>query len=469
MENTPKSNSFPRVLIVGTHKGVGVSTVVLGLLVTLRKKNLGLATLKIGSSLVEATHHRRILGRVSYAIDPLVQNLEQIKLSLSLMSSGTELAIMEGSGGLFDDFPQNEYLKNQLELAVFLKTPIVLVVDASNYGESIAALVYGFKNFDSYVPIYGVIANKVKDAEHNEKISKAISTIEGVDYLGGVKIGDPHQLGGTLPGLKFSNPSAITRNKLIGNAKLVDDSVNLDLLVQIANASGELELPFAPPFNKKTFKIAFADDQAFHLTIQDNLDILRRSGAEIVPFSPIADKKLPKDIYGIYLPSGYPHLYALELSNNKEMLQEIWNFVQNGGKLYAEGAALAYLSKKVLLKNGNFHDMIGILPGNATVQIADNELPKVTYQEVLTSNKSIIAPKGIRLSGFNDNRWSIRLEVPVKDCFQLRAKAEKGNDFTISDGFAPRPNVLLTRLNLHWGIEPKIADWFLRGVMENLD
>lgn len=464
MEANQNSNLLPRVLVVGTHKGVGVSTVVLGLLVTLRKKNLGVATVKIGSSLVEPTHHRRILGRVSYTVDPLLQNLDQIKLSMALMSAGTELAIIEGNAGVFDDFQENDYLKNQLEFAIAFKTPIILVVDANNYGESISALIYGFKNYQSYVPIYAVIANKVKDKKHNEKIAKAISSIAGVDYLGGVRIGDPHQLGGTLPGLKLSNPSAITRNKLIGNGKLVEEAIDFDMFLQIANAAGDIELPAAPTFNKKTCRIAFADDQAFHLTIQDNLDLLRRAGAEIVSFSPIADKKLPKDISGIYLPSGYPHLYALELSNNREMLEEIWNFAKNDGKIYAEAGALAYLAQKIILKNGSAFDMIGILPGTATAQVADNELAKVNYYDVITTKNSLIAPTGLNLTGICDNRWSIRLEVPVRDSFKIRNKAESSSDFSITDGFSPSPNVLLTRLQLHWGTEPKIAEWFIKGI-----
>lgn len=452
-------------MVLGTHLGVGVSTVVLGLIVNLRKKNLGIATAKIGSSLVEPTHHRRTLGRVTFSIDPEYLNIEQIKYELSLMSTGTDLAIIEGNLGVFDNYTNESYIKNQLQLAIELKTPIILVVDANNYAESISALVYGFKNYVPNAPIYGVIANRVKNKEHNEKIAKAISEIEGIDYLGGLKMGESHQIGGTLPGLKFSNPSAITRNRLIGNGKLVEDAVDLDLFQQITAAAGKVELPAPPPLNNKgSYRVAFADDQAFHLTVQDNLDLLRRAGAEIVPFSPIADHKLPKDLWGIYFPSGYPHLYALELSNNKQMQQEIWDFVQAGGKLYAEAGALPYFAKTLVQKNGATFDMIGILPAIATAQISDNEVAKVTNYNVKTVAKSVIAPDSVTFNGFADNRWVLRLENKVPTCFNITERERSEDKISLNEGLAPKPNMLLTRLNIHWGSNPQIAEWFLKGM-----
>ncbi|MFN8389072.1 MAG: cobyrinate a,c-diamide synthase [Bdellovibrionota bacterium] len=461
-----KSVPLPRVLMVGTHQGVGVSTVVLGLVVCCRRQTIGIGSAKIGPSLAEPTHHRRVMSRLSYTLDSWLQNRKQIRESLVRLSSGTELAIFEGVGGLYDSLGSDSAFATQAELAKFLGAPVVLVVDARGYAESIAAEVFGFCNYDPQVQIAGVIANRVKNDEHNQLLKAAIESLGGPAYLGGVAVGDPHQTGGTLVGLHLYNPSALTRNRVIGSGNLVQAGVDLDAFRRAASAAPALQIDAKGSGNfSRLAKIAVADDQAFHLTVQDNLDMIRRVGGELVAFSPIADRKIPTGASAIYLPGGYVQLYAADLANNRPMLEAIRQFVHAGGLLYAEAGAIAYLSKKATLFNGSTFEMVGVLPGAASAIIDDADVPKVIFEETSVVGENIIGSSGDHLRGFRDNRWALRLESPVETCLRSTERGMEGEagNIPIPDGFAPRPNVFITRLNLHWGSHPDVCRRFVEN------
>lgn len=464
-EQSTRAVRVPRILLVGTHRGVGTSTVALGLTVALRRKSIGIGTAKIGCSLAETTHHRRVMSRLSYSLDPWMLASDQFLESLIRLSGGTEIALFEGSEGLYDVLGEDCTFPTQADMARALGTPIVLVVDARGFGESIAALCYGFSQYDTQIPIAGIIANRVKDAEHAERVRGAIESLNGPRFLGSVQVGDPHQTGGTLVGLHMYNPSALTRNRVIGTGNLVEAGVDLDALREIANGASELPIDFDIPLAaNRACKIAVADDQAFHLTVQDNLDLIRRAGGELVAFSPIADRKIPSGASAVYLPGGYTQLYAADLAGNKAMLHALREFVAGGGLVYAEAGALAYLSKKVTLFNGSSFEMVGVIPGVATAIIDDGDPPQVVYQEAAVVEDCMLAPKRARIRGFRDNRWAFRLESPIGNCFALRDRMKTDEeDVTVYDGFSPSINVLATRLNLHWGSRPEVAQWFVRA------
>ena len=457
--------SLPRVLIAGASRGVGVSTIVLGLIVAFRRRTVGVGTAKFGNSLAETTHHRRVMSRLSYTLDPWMLSQEQFLEGLYRLSGGTEMAVIEGEDGVFDLLEEDCTYPSQADFASSLGIPIVLVVDASGYGESIAAIVHGFSRYRNDIRISGVIANRVENPAHSERIRVAIQNLGGPRYLGGVALGDPHQTGGTLAGLHLYNPSALTRNRVIGTGNLVEGGVDLDALRDIARRTEPLSVDFETALtNNRLCKIAVADDQAFHLTIQDNLDLVRRMGGELVAFSPIADRKVPGGVAGIYLPGGYVHLYASDLSNNRAMLKSIRDFVSSGGVIYAEASALAYLSRRITLFNGSTFEMAGIIPAAATAIIDDAERPQVSYVQLYSRRESILGHSGMECRAIKDNRWTLRLEDTVEGAFESIERYESGDaGVKILDGFMPTPNVFASRTNLHWGSCPDMARYFVKS------
>ena len=85
-------------------------------------------------------------------------------------------------------------------------------------------------------------------------------------------------------------------------------------------------------------RIAVARDEAFCFAYAETLDALRDAGAELVFFSPLRDAALPENIGGLYLPGGYPELYARQLSENSALRVAIRKAVQGGLPTAAECA-----------------------------------------------------------------------------------------------------------------------------------
>ncbi|MFR0985320.1 MAG: hypothetical protein ACLSFZ_00975 [Frisingicoccus sp.] len=114
-------------------------------------------------------------------------------------------------------------------------------------------------------------------------------------------------------------------------------------------------------------------DEAFCFYYEDNLELLRRLGAELVPFSPMRDAHLPENIQGIYLGGGYPELYAKRLSENERMKEEIRQAAERRMPIIGECGGYMYLVESIqggnMQKGGTSDDreelwpMVGIVPG----------------------------------------------------------------------------------------------------------
>ena len=459
--NSQRTVPLPRVFLVGSHRGVGASTILLGLLVSLRRFGHSVGMSKLGASLVETTHHRRILSRLAYSLDPWMLDRDQLVEGLVRLAGGAEIAFIEGEGGLLDDLGEDSAYRSNAEAARALGTPIILVVDARGYREGLRALVRGTVSLSGNFPPVGVIANRIDDDEHNAVIRSAVER-EGLVYLGGVRNLESQAALGTISGGVSGNPSTLTRARLVATGNLIESSLDRKRLAEIAGtATPVVAPPISPPSAIRTCRVAVADDQALHLLIQDNLDLVRRAGAELAAFSPLTDRKLPKRIDGIYLPGGYPHIYAGELSRNVPMLRSIREFVAAGGFIYAESTSLPYLCRRMVVYGGSSYEMVGLLPGIATAVVEDSVLNNGSYHDLIVTQRCPIGPVGVKGRGIRDGRWVYRLEEPVETALQTAGRGEQlMSESAVYDGFMPNRRVFATRLSIHWGRTPSFAtDW----------
>ncbi len=459
---------LPRLFIVGSHRGVGASTIVLGLLVSLRRFGHAVGMSKLGSSLVETTHHRRILSRLAYSLDPWLLDRAQLIEGLVRLAGGTELAFIEGEGGLLDDLGEDAAYRSNAEAARALGTPIVLVLDARGYREGLRAVVRGFVSLSGNFPPVAVIANRIEDDAHNNLVQSAVER-EGLIYLGGVRNLESQAALGTISGGVSGNPSALTRARLVATGNLIESAIDRKRLAEIAaTAAPVVAPPLTPPASNRSCRVAVADDQALHLLIQDNLDLIRRAGAELAAFSPLTDRKLPKRIDGIYFPGGYPHLYAGELSRNHTMLRAIREFVAGGGYVYAESTALPYLCRRMALYGGSSYEMVGLIPGIATAILDDGDLKESSHQEFTIIQRCPLGEVNVGGRGLRDPRWVYRLEEPVEAALQTVTRGEPlSNDGAVYDGFMPNPRVFATRLSIHWGRTTSLAQNWVRALEQH--
>jgi cobyrinic acid a,c-diamide synthase len=202
-----------------------------------------------------------------------------------------------------------------------------------------------------------------------------------------------------------------------------------------------------------------AQDHAFSFYYEDNLDLLREQGAEIIPFSPIADQVLPPDLDALYFGGGYPELYARELSANTPMLDQIRAFTRSGGHIYAECGGLLYLSQQLSTVDGDVYPMLGILPLKMEMT---NKLVDFGYVTVTFTQDCLLGPRGTTIRGHSFHYSRICSDSEVATSYQV--------DFSLSgkqqrEGFT-RGNVLASYIHLHFGANPAVAQHFaaaLRG------
>jgi|GEM_PF-2736406 len=467
----------PRVMVVGAHGSVGVPNLVLGILVSMSRQKVSTAVGYAGDSLVRATHARRVTARLAHTLDPWALEREPLIQAFARLSGGAELVLIECCDGILDRYPEHWTVGSSAELAHLLKMPVVLVVDGWGYKETLAAMVAGIRDHDTRLQLKGVIANRVIDDHHNQRIRTAVEELGGITYLGGIPMADAEVLAGVEHAGDADNPSLLPRGRIIAAGDLVKAHINIDAMREIATGGGLLEV-------NKSFltgvsqvcKIAVADDLAFHLTVQDNLDLIRRSGGQLKAFSPIADFKIPSDVGAIYLPNGYLHVYARDLAHNTSMIKSIADFAMRGGIIYAEGCGVAYLCKKVILSDGSVYDMCGALSGIASAQVGEAEQIEPVRTLVRSTKDNSLLAAGNVMRGFRERRWRFSFEEGSIDYgFELRDElvvgethnGDVGDTASMAfsptlDGFMVSDNILATTVQLHWGSCSEAATHFVR-------
>jgi cobyrinic acid a,c-diamide synthase len=196
-------------------------------------------------------------------------------------------------------------------------------------------------------------------------------------------------------------------------------------------------------------RLAVARDEAFCFYYEDNLDALRRSGAEIVPFSPLKEDHLPPAISGIYLGGGYPELYAAQLSANLSLLGEIRAAHQHAMPIYAECGGLMYLTEGIHLADGDY-PLVGLLPGWCGM----GTRLKMGYRSIETLKAGLFGAAGQNLRGheFHYSQW----ETPASEQAIYRISPRNSSEPPHNDGFF-KGNLHASYIHLHFGQDDRLA------------
>ncbi|MCM1162810.1 MAG: cobyrinate a,c-diamide synthase [Muribaculaceae bacterium] len=347
-------------LIAAPRSGAGKTMVSLGLMRALSDRGLKLHPFKSGPDYIDTQFHAvASRGQESENLDLFMSSAEYVRRMFARQSAGCDVAVIEGAMGLFDGY--DEMTGSAADVAVTLGVPVVMVVDASSMAFSAAALLYGFSRFAEGVNVVGVIFNRVASERHRTMLAAAARSA-GVECLGfigrleGLQTPSRH-LGLTLTGLQsmeeFSERAA----------EAVSRVVDLDRLLAVTEYEPERIAEEDATPRGEEFIVAVARDEAFNFLYPANLRALQRSGGRIEFFSPMRSEALPAGTGMIYLPGGYPELYAAELAANKSMLAAVREFGEGGGRMLAECGGLLYLSRDI-----DGAEMCGLLPFSATME-----------------------------------------------------------------------------------------------------
>jgi cobyrinic acid a,c-diamide synthase len=377
------------------------------------------------------------------------------------------MIVVEGARGLFDHHPHDFCFRRDADLAYFLGTPVILVVDAKHVQEGIAPLVYGFWQYHPQVQVAGIIANNVEDDVHDNRLREAVDALEGPIYLGGIRSLEALSLSNVRQGSEDANPGLLPMSFLIAASEEIRARVDVKMILSIASRAKPVTVPVLPASgSSRMCPVAVADDPAFNLTVYDNLDLLRRYGAILMPFSPLVDARLPAKTKAVYLPGGYLHLYAKDLYNNKGMRTSIANFARSGGLVYAEGSSVAYLCDELSVGQGESFAMCGLIPGVARIDKVEAFRGVPTYATLTMAEENALGGPETTVRGVRLSRCRVKTPTTVPHAFNLMERSA-GDDAAAGtpdrEGYLPTKNIFATTFHPHWGSCADFARRFIAG------
>jgi len=356
------------LIIAAPHSGSGKTLVTLGLLRALKNRGLKVISAKAGPDYIDPGFHAAATGQPCINLDYWAMGENSLRQQASAHAVGFDLLVIEGVMGLFDG-PQGAK-GSTADLATALGLPVILVVDTSRQGQSIAALVQGFANHRPDVKIAGVILNRVASDRHEQILTEALlekpfGVLRQIDslalpsrHLGLVQAQENQQLEAFIE----LSAARVARETILD--KILESAA---VLTNHGDKRTKLE-----PLGQH---IAIAQDMAFSFLYPHQLSDWRAMGAEISFFSPLANET-PHDVDAIFMPGGYPELHAGKLAANKSFLNGLCAFK---GLIYGECGGYMVLGDGLIDAEGQTHAMAGLLP--LTTSFANRKL-HLGYREL---------------------------------------------------------------------------------------
>jgi cobyrinic acid a,c-diamide synthase len=470
------------VVIAGTNSGCGKTTVTLGLLAALEKKGLKVQAFKAGPDFIDSGLHRMITGRHSRNLDLWMCGPQYVEDCYRRHSADADIAVVEGVMGLHDGSLSTATLASKLNL------PVILVIDAYGMAESAGAIVGGFASYGAEAhkgkssetartyaapQLAGVIFNRIASESHFQRIR---DSIEGVPVLGYLPREHAFEIPHRHLGLIVAEEDPIGRENIERLADAVLRFVDLDGLVEIGRRQEEwtsdfsLELPhFRTSDPPDAAPIAVAYDRAFCFYYEDNLDLLRAAGAEILRFSPLSDPGIPEDAGAVYIGGGYPELHAEALSANRPMIESIRKWSDAGKPLYAECGGLMYLSSGIHDFDRNFFGMAGVFPFETRMKKGRSRLG---YRKVTLKEDCLLGRKGEELRGhefhYSEIKDSPEAQKPGGAEEDRTDQLKRIYSITNGAGEELQPegyrvhNAIASYIHIHFGSNPAVASNIVR-------
>lgn len=355
------------IMIAATGSGCGKTTVTCALLTELKRRGITVAAFKCGPDYIDPMFHRNVLGLPSYNLDSFLSDADQIRRIYAAGRTEEGLCVVEGVMGLFDGLGGVREEGSSYEIACILELPIILVVDAYGMGRSILPLIAGFLKYDTKKRIRGVLLNRITETLYH-RIAPVIEQELGVAVIGFLPKNQELVINSRPLGLQLPGEIRHLQSKLTSAADMLSHTAAIEKILEIARGAGKTKVTreqnFFPERNrKKCVKIGIAMDEAFCFYYEENRKVLEMLGAELIPFSPLHDDKLPEGVRGLLLGGGYPENYAGELEENASMRASIRQAIEAGMPSLAECGGFMYLHETLRDGHGNVYSMCGVVEG----------------------------------------------------------------------------------------------------------
>ncbi len=407
-----------RIIISAPSSGQGKTTATMGIMAALKKRGLLVQPYKVGPDYIDTAFHTKITGVKSINLDSWLLDESDIKEMLARYSDAADISIIEGVMGLYDGASHDLLKGSTAGISKLLgNCPVIIVMQCNGMAGSAAAIVHGLKELKN-INVSGVIINKPSSMSHYNILKNAIEGNTRVKVLGFLPKDQDIEIKSRHLGLVQSSEIENMEKIIHRLAKLVEENIDMDELISIANSAKEVK-PDGTALTARTalneieshekVKLYVAMDKAFSFYYHENLEMLKRLGADIGFFSPMEDQIIPEDCCGIYIGGGYPEIFARELSQNISMRQSILSKAQSGMPIFAECGGYMYLNKSFQSAEGEVFDFVGFFEGESMMT---QTLQNFGYAEIVSLKDNCIMRCGekIRAHEFHKSQIITRAE-----------------------------------------------------------
>lgn len=409
---------LPRVVVAGVSSGVGKTSITCAVIRVMRRQGLTVSPFKVGPDYIDPVYLGAAAGRDARNLDVWVMGSTRRTLeSFAMHAQGSDVSVIEGVMGYYDGHSGHSDYASTYHMASITRSPVILVVDASKAARSVAATALGFRSFQKNSRIAGVILNKLGSARHALTCQDALRSA-GIPVLGSIYRDAAMTMEERHLGLHSTVDRTELEKKIERIADVVEPRLDVKRLLTIAYSAGPVPAAAAAAdtkprktpnavlrnreivanYNKEAKNkdgpvIAVALDSSFNFYYQDNLDALRREGAQLKFFSPVSDRR-PPACDALYIGGGFPEVLAAPLEQNRSMKKSIKKMAEDGMPIYAECGGLMYLSKSITNKQRKKYGMVGLFDAGVVM----TSRPVINYTEGVISS-------GTPITGSSDRKF----------------------------------------------------------------
>ena len=388
-----------QLVATAPQSGSGKTTAVCALLGAMAARGLTPCAFKAGPDYIDPMFHRAVLGVESHNLDLFFSTPETVRSLYARHAAGHGAAVVEGAMGYYDGLGGVSNTASAWHLADTLDLPALLVVRPKGASLTLAATLRGLLAFRTPHHIAGILLNDCTENLYKMlrpmlERETGLPVVGYLPFLPGAAIESRHL------GLKTAAEIADLQARLKLLADAAQSSIDWPLLQRLFDRPAPAAAP--PVAVPPRVRLAVARDAAFCFTYAETLEALQENGAELCFFSPLQDTALPPDIGGLYLPGGYPELYAAELAANAPMRAALKAAVENGLPTAAECGGFLYLGQTLEDADGTPHPMAGVLPGQG---VKTGRLVRFGYATLTAQADSMLFAAGEQFPAHEFHHW----------------------------------------------------------------
>ncbi|MDJ0722095.1 MAG: cobyrinate a,c-diamide synthase [Desulfobacterales bacterium] len=448
------------IIIAAPSSGSGKTTLALGLMAVFARRGLNVAPFKIGPDFIDPGHHRHVTGRDSHNLDGWMLSRDANATNFHRHLRAGDTAVVEGVMGLFDGYDGRTEAGSTAQMAKWLALPVLMIVDARSMARSAAALVQGFENFDPDVRFLGVIFNRIGSPRHLSYLTDALDGHVAMPCLGGIPREGRIQMPERHLGLVTADDHPLSADHLDRLVDLIETHVNVDQLIRaLPDIDSNVDRSSAEiPAQTNGPRIGVARDRSFCFYYPENLEMLAANGAQLVFFSPEADRCPPDGLDGLYFGGGYPETAAAALAANQRMRQAVRTMSADGMPIYAECGGFMYLCRQLVDTSGRAHAMAGCFPYTTRMLPRRNALG---YREIELRADTVIGASGMRARGHEFHYSEIDTAVIDTGIELVYKIASRKGAAMAAEGYL-RHQTLGSYVHLHFSSNPEMPRTFVR-------